>query len=193
MLANHFRHSRKTALFIDGAHIHTISQTLGFTIDYRKFSNYFGAQTDLLRSYYYVASSADEEYSVLKPLIDWLSYNNYQVTAKPCKEFPDASGQRRMKPSLAVEMAVDMLEMNLHLDEIILAAGNGDLRRAVESVQRQGTIVTAVSTVKAKGICNISDDLRRQADHFLDLADIQTEIERQKERPAHLRELSGAA
>lgn len=37
----------------------------------------------------------DQEFSSLRPLIDWLDYNGFQITTKAMREFTDNNGQRR--------------------------------------------------------------------------------------------------
>ena len=106
-----------------------------------------------------------EEYSSIRPLIDWLDYNGYTVVSKPAKELDDGEGRRKIKRSMSVEIAVDVLELSNHVDHIVLFSGDGDFRPLLEAVQRRGVHVTVVSP----SLSMISDELRRQADVFIDL------------------------
>jgi len=167
----------RTALFIDGANLYAATRSLGFDIDYRRLLEYFGNKTNLIRAYYYSALLETEEYSPLKPLTDWLAYNGYSLVTKPAKEFSDAQGRRRIKGNMDIELAIDMLEMAEKLDHAILFSGDSDFRRLVEAVQRKGVKVSVVSTIKTNPPM-IADELRRQADQYIELADIATEFTR---------------
>ena len=172
-----FAAQERTALFIDGANLYAATRSLGFDIDYRKLLDYFGVNLNLIRAYYYSALLETEEYSPLKPLTDWLAYNGYSLVTKPAKEFTDAQGRRRIKGNMDIELAIDMLELAPRLDHVILFSGDSDFRRLVEAVQRKGVRVSVVSTIRTSPPM-IADELRRQADQFLDLADIAPEFSR---------------
>lgn len=169
-------------MFIDGANLYAASRTLGFDVDYKNLLAHFRRQGYLVRAYYYTALLETEEYSPLRPLVDWLGYNGYSVVTKPAKEFTDATGRRRVKGSVDIEMAVDVLDLAPHVEHVVLFSGDGDLRRLVEAVQRRGVRVTVVSTIRTQPAM-IADELRRQADAFLDLADIADGIIRRQVEP----------
>ena len=167
----------RTALFIDGANLYAATRSLGVDIDYRKLLDFFGSKTNLLRAYYYSALLETEEYSPLKPLTDWLAYNGYSLVTKPAKEFVDALGRRRIKGNMDIELAIDMLELAPSLNHAILFSGDSDFRRLVEAVQRRGVRVTVVSSIRTSPPM-IADELRRQADQFVELGDIAKEFAR---------------
>jgi len=167
----------RIGLFIDGSNLHATTRALEFEIDYKNLLNIFKNKSRLLRAYYYTALVEDHEHSPIRPLVDWLDYNGYSVVTKSAKEFTDAAGRKKIKGNMDIELAVDVLEMADYLDHIILFSGDGDFRRLVEAVQHKGTRVTVVSTMKSKPAM-IADELRRQADHFIDLKDIQEDIGR---------------
>ncbi|UUX50421.1 NYN domain-containing protein [Nisaea acidiphila] len=173
----HFYPQEKTGLFIDGANLYSAARSLGFDIDYRKLLSVFADESHLIRAFYYTALIENEEYSPIRPLVDWLDYNGYTMVTKPTKEYTDASGRRKIKGNMDIELAIDVLEMAEHLDHVVLFSGDGDFRRLVEAVQRKGVRVTVVSTVKSQPPM-IADELRRQADHFLELQDFQEKIAR---------------
>jgi uncharacterized LabA/DUF88 family protein len=175
--------SNKIALFIDGANLFATAKTLGFDIDYKRLLKEFQSRAILVRAFYYTTLIEDQEYSTIRPLIDWLDYNGYTVVTKPTKEFIDANGRRRVKGNMDIELAVDAMEMSEHVDEIVLFSGDGDFRSLVEAVQRRGARVTVVSTIYTQPVM-IADDLRRQTDVFLDLRELQPRIARDPvERP----------
>lgn len=178
----HFNANERGALFIDGANLYAASRALGFDVDYRGLLEFFRKRTHIIRANYYSAILETEEYSPLKPLTDWLAYNGYSVVTKPAKEFTDATGRRRVKGNMDVELAIDMLEAAPRLDHAILFSGDGDFRRLIEAVQRQGVRVSVVSTIKVQPPM-VADELRRQADQFVDLADIAPEFTRRQVEP----------
>jgi uncharacterized LabA/DUF88 family protein len=176
--------STKIALLIDGANLHATSKTLGFDVDYKRLLKEFQSRGTILRAFYYTVIIEDQEYSSIRPLIDWLDYNGYTVVTKAVKEFTDASGHRKMKGSMDIELAVDAMELAQHIDQMILFSGDGDFRRLVEAMQRRGVRVTVVSTI-ASHPPMIADELRRQADAFIDLVDLKPKLGRDpSERPA---------
>jgi len=167
----------KCALFIDGANLYAATRSLGFDIDYRRLLDFFAARSNLIRAYYYSALLDTEEYSPLKPLTDWLAYNGYSLVTKPAKEFVDSQGRRRVKGNMDIELAIDMLELAPALDHAVLFSGDSDFRRLVEAMQRKGVRVSVVSTIKTTPPM-IADELRRQADQYIELADIAPEFTR---------------
>lgn len=171
-----YSHER-IALFIDGANLYATSRALGFDIDYKRLLGVFEAEGYLLRAYYYTALAEDQEYSSIRPLIDWLDYNGYTVVTKPMKEFFDATGRRKMKGNMDIELAVDAMEMAERIDHFVLFSGDGDFRSLVEALQRKGKRVSVVSTITSQPPM-IADELRRQADVFVDLQSLATRIGR---------------
>jgi len=178
-----FYPNERVGLFIDGANLYSAARGLGFDIDYRRLLGQFRQSARLIRAYYYTALIEDQEYSPIRPLVDWLDYNGFTMVTKPTKEFTDASGRRKIKGNMDIELAIDMLEMSDKLDHVVLFSGDGDFRRLVEAVQRRGLRVSVVSTIKSSPPM-VADELRRQADNFIELADLAPMIARQGERPA---------
>ncbi|SFS45875.1 NYN domain-containing protein [Brevundimonas viscosa] len=167
----------RTALFIDGANLYSAARALNADLDFRKLLELYRGDGVLVRAYYYTAVVEGEEFSPLKPLVDWLDYNGFSVVTKPVKRFTDAEGRSRTKGNMDIEIAVDMLELAPRLDHAVLFSGDGDFRRLVEAVQAKGVRVTVVSTLKSQPP-QIADELRRQADAFVELADLLPDIGR---------------
>ncbi|MEH6719004.1 MAG: NYN domain-containing protein [Aurantimonas endophytica] len=181
-----FDEREKIALFIDGANLYATSRGLGFDIDYRRMLAHFQSQGYVLRAYYYTALVEDSEYSSIRPLIDWLDYNGYRVVTKPAKEFTDSAGRRKVKGNMDIELAVDAMELSDTVDHFVLFSGDGDFRSLVEALQRRGRKVSVISTLQTNPPM-IADDLRRQADHFIELSTLRAEIGRTPaEREARL-------
>jgi uncharacterized LabA/DUF88 family protein len=172
----------KIALFIDGANLYSAAKGLNFDIDYKKLLDEFRKRGVLIRAYYYTALVEDQDYSPIRPLVDWLDYNGFAVVTKTAREFTDANGRKRFRGDMDIEIAVDMMEMTARADHLVLFSGDGDFRRLIESVQQKGVRVTVVSTVKSQPPM-ASDDLRRQADSFVDLADLSNIIGRPRQSP----------
>src|SRR6266513_5207239 len=169
--------SNKIALFIDGANLYATAKTLGFDIDYKRLLQEFQSRGTLLRAFYYTAIIEDQEFSSIRPLIDWLDYNGYTVVTKAIKEFIDASGRRKVKGNMDIELAVDAMELAEHIDQMVLFSGDGNFRSLVEAMQRRGVRVTVISTISSQPPM-IADELRRQADVFTDLMELQPKIGR---------------
>ena len=167
----------RIALFIDGANLYATAKSLGFDIDYKRLLKEFQSRGKLIRAFYYTALVEDQEYSSIRPLIDWLDYNGYSVVTKPTKEFVNSLGRRKVKGNMDIELAVDAMEMAEHLDHIVLFSGDGDFRSLVEAVQRKGVRVSVVSTNTTQPAM-VADELRRQADEFIDLVSLSAKIGR---------------
>jgi len=171
--------SERTALFIDGANLYSTARALNIDMDFRRMLDFFRERTILVRASYYTAVVEGEEFSAVRPLIDWLGYNGFAVVTKPAKRFTDADGHRRTKGNMDIEIAVDMLELAPRLDHVVLFSGDGDFKRLAQAVQAKGARFTAVSTLKSQPPM-AADELRRQADTFVDVADMLGEWARPK-------------
>jgi uncharacterized LabA/DUF88 family protein len=167
----------KTVILIDGPNLYATAKTLGFDLDYKKLLAEFRARENLVRAKYYTAVDDDEEFSSITPLIDWLDYNGYSVVTKPTKSFTDVEGRRKVKGNMDVELAVEAMELASYVGHIVLFSGDGDFRTLIEAVQRRGVRVTVVSSVASQPpMC--ADELRRQADTFIDLVELRPKISR---------------
>ena len=172
----------KVALFIDGANLYAAARALGFDIDYKRLLDLFANQGQMIRAFYYTALIEDQEYSPIRPLVDWLDYNGYTMVTKPAKEFTDSSGRRKIKGNMDIELAIDVMDMAERLDHVVLFSGDGDFRRLAEAVQRKGVRFTVVSTVRSAPPM-VADELRRQADNFIELQDLAEQIARVHSSP----------
>jgi uncharacterized LabA/DUF88 family protein len=186
-----FYPDERVALFIDGSNLYATAKALGFDIDYKRLLGYFRNRARLVRAIYYTALMDDAEYSPIRPLIDWLDYNGYKVVTKPAKEFTDSMGRRKVKGNMDIELAIDAMQLSDNLDHIVLFSGDGDFRSLISAVQSKGRRTSVVSTLTTRPPM-VADELRRQTDQFIDLADLRDEVgrdpiereTRQRERPA---------
>lgn len=172
-----FYAQEKLAVFIDGSNLYASAKALDFDIDYRLLLKWAAEQGRLVRAFYYTILMEDQEYSPVRPLVDWLDYNGYTMVTKPAREYTDSQGRRKIKGSIDVELAIDMMEIAASVDHIMIFSGDGDFRRLIEAVQRKGVRVTVVSTIKSSPPM-VADELRRQADYFLDLDLLADAIQR---------------
>ena len=177
-----FYAQERVGLFIDGANLHAAARALGFDIDYKRLLKHFQEQCRLIRAFYYTALVEDQEYSPLRPLVDWLDYNGFTMVTKPTKEFTDSMGRRKVKGNMDIELTVDAMELAPRVDHIVLFSGDGDFRPLVESLQRQGVRVSVVSTIRSQPPM-IADELRRQADNFIELDELRDVIGRPPRDP----------
>mgnify|MGYP003658258573 CR=1 FL=1 len=162
-----FYRDERLALFIDGSNLYAAAKALGFDIDYKLLRNEFMRRGKLLRAFY----------SPIRPLVDWLDYNGFSMVTKPAKEFTDSTGRRKIKGNMDIELAVDAMEMADRIDHMVLFSGDGDFRPLVAGIQRKGVRVSVVSTIRTSPPM-IADDLRRQADNFIELDELKEIIGR---------------
>jgi uncharacterized LabA/DUF88 family protein len=168
----HFYQNERLALFIDGANLYATAKALGFDIDYKRLLALFRQKGQLVRALYYTALAEDQEYSSIRPLIDWLDYNGYTMVTKPTKEFTDSMGRRKIKGNMDIELTVDAMRLSQSLDHVVLFSGDGDFKCLVAALQQVGKRVSVVSTLQTQPPM-VADELRRQSDQFIDLADLE--------------------
>jgi uncharacterized LabA/DUF88 family protein len=172
-----FYRDERLALFIDGSNLYAAAKALGFDIDYKLLRAEFMRRGKLLRAFYYTALLENDDYSPIRPLVDWLNYNGFHMVTKPAKEFTDSMGRRKVKGNMDIELAIDAMELAPHVDHIVIFSGDGDYKPLVESLQRQGVRVSVVSTIRSSPPM-IADELRRQADNFIELDELREVIGR---------------
>ncbi len=168
----HFYQTERLAIFIDGANLYATAKSLGFDIDYKRLLSFFRSKAQLVRALYYTALAEDQEYSSIRPLVDWLDYNGYTMVTKPIKEFTDSQGRRKIKGNMDIELTVDAMRMAEVVDHVVLFTGDGDFRALVAALQMKGRRVSVISTLQTQPPM-VADELRRQADQFVDIADLE--------------------
>jgi len=177
-----FYRDERLALFIDGSNLYAAARSLGFDIDYKLLRQEFMRRGKMLRAFYYTALLENDEYSPIRPLVDWLHYNGYTMVTKPAKEDTDSMGRRKVKGNMDIELAVDAMELAAHVDHIVLFSGDGDFRPLIEALQRKGVRVSVVSTIRSHPPM-IADELRRQADNFIELDELRDVVGRPARDP----------
>ena len=178
-----FYPEEKMAIFIDGANFYSTAKSLDFDIDYKSLLNFFSAKGRMIKAYYFTALRENDDFSPLRPLLDWLDYNGFHIITKKAKTFTDRDGRTRIKGDMDIEIAVKMMELAPHIDHMLLFSGDGDFKAAVEAVQRHGVRVTVVSSLTTKPSL-LADELRRQADDFIEIDDLEREVGRPKREPS---------
>jgi uncharacterized LabA/DUF88 family protein len=187
-----FYRDERLALFIDGSNLYAAAKALAFDIDYKLLRQEFMRRGKLLRAFYYTALLESEEYTPIRPLVDWLQYNGFTMVTKPAREFIDSQGRRKIKGNMDIELTVDALETAQHVDHIVLFSGDGDFKPLVEALQRRGVRVSVCSTIRSQPPM-IADDLRRQADNFIELDELRETIGRPPREPREPREVASGA
>ncbi len=168
----------RVALFIDGANFFSATRALGIDVDYRRLLDHFSARCRLRRAFYYTVLFEGEDYTPIRPLVDWLDYNGFTVISKTAREITEGAVRKRPR-DMNIELACDMMDMAESLDHAVLFSGDGDFSPLVAAMQRRDVRVTVVSTLRSSA-CTVSDELRRQADGFCDLADLAPVLARTK-------------
>lgn len=182
----HFYPQERVGIFIDGANLYAATKALAFDIDYKRLLSFFRGKSQLVRALYYTAIAEEQEYSSIRPLIDWLDYNGYTMVTKPTKEYTDSMGRRKIKGNMDIELTIDALRLSRSLDHIVLFTGDGDFRALVAALQEEGKRVSVVSTLQTQPPM-VADELRRQADQFIELASLEDDICREQSAPAGVR------
>lgn len=172
----------RVGVLIDGVNLHGATRSLGFDVDYKRLLKVFRQNCRLVRAIYFAAVQDEADHQRARPLVDWLSYNGFSIVTKRLKVYTDDAGWRRVRGDVSIEVAVVAMQLADHLDHIILFCSDGDLRCLVAALQQMGKRVSVVSTVKTHPAM-IADDLRRQADHFIDLDVLKPLIERKSLEP----------
>jgi len=165
----------ETALFIDGPNVYLTAKALGFDVDYKRLHNYFSARCDLIRAYYYTAVRERDTHDSLRPLLDWLDYNQYTLVQKPTKEWTDASGRTKVKGNMDMEMACDAFDLSSTIRNATFFTGDGDFVAIIRLLQRRGIRCTVVSSTETQPVM-CADELRRAADEFVELSELNKAI-----------------
>ncbi len=172
------------AIFIDGSNLYHTIRDLGLHVDYRRLLEFFNQRGWLVRAFYYTALlEGDMTPDWLIRLTDWLSYNGFNVITKRAKifrrrvadDFGSFHWTSEVKGNVDIEMAVDMMTLAPRCDTIILFSGDGDFVSLVQAVQKTGTRVVIISSEKTSD-STVADELRRQADEFIELTTIADHI-----------------
>lgn len=172
-----FYPTEKTIVFIDGPDLHGIARSTGVDIDFKKLKSFFQDRTHLVRAFYYTTVVVQDQHATIKPLVDWLEYNGFTLVTKPAKIRIGSDGRQHMNTNMRVELAVDALEFSQMADHVVLFSSDSAYCHLVATLQRRGKRVSIVSTLANNGAA-VADDLRRQADQFIDLVDIAPSIRR---------------
>ncbi|MBE7209900.1 MAG: NYN domain-containing protein, partial [Gluconacetobacter diazotrophicus] len=115
------KRDERTCLFVDGANLYAAARSLGLQLDFGALLAHVRDNTRLVRAYYYSALLDTDDYTPVRPLVDWLSYNGWSVVTKTAREFTDPqTGHRRTKGNMDIELAIDMLELAPSIEHAVL-------------------------------------------------------------------------
>ncbi len=163
---------KRAAIIIDGPNAKASANAAGFQVDYKKLLDFYSQEFDVFRAMYFTALPPRAVEAPIHKLTDWLGYNGYNVISKETKEYEQLDGSVKTKGNMDVEITVHTLELSKHVHELIFFTGDGDFRFLLETVQRSGLRATVIA---ARGV--VSDDLRKQADRYVDLADMRNKFD----------------
>lgn len=177
-----FYPGERFAVFIDGANFNFSKRNISMFVDDLRLLSYFrknSGNSIFLRIYHYETVPRDDGsedraglITAIRKRLDFMEYNGFTIVSKLAKDFITESGDTFMKGNMDGEMIVDMMDISANLDHIILFSGDGDFRYAVHKLQQRGKRVTVVSSEGS-----IANELKRQADVFVDLEDLRPFIE----------------
>lgn len=172
------------ALFIDGSNFYHTLRDLNLHVDYKRLLAYFSERGTLVQACYYTALLGEgQSPEWLIRLTDWLAYNHYTVCTREARSFrrrvQAEDGNwiwvNEIRGSIHVELTVDMMTLAPYLDTALLFSGDGNYQYLIQAVQRTGCRVIVVSS-ETTAESTVADELRRQADGFIELATISDEI-----------------
>lgn len=172
-----FYKDENLALFIDGPNFYATTRALQFDVDYKRLLDTFQTKGRLLRASYFTPLADTEDHVAIRPLVDWMQYNGWNVVTKPAKVFEGEDGRKRTKGNTDIEMAVAVMKLAPAIAHAVLFTGNRDFAPLVGFLQERGTRVTVASSTRTAPPM-ISDDLRRQADAFIELDTLRDAIAR---------------
>ena len=165
----------RAVALIDGANLYSTGKALELEIDFKRLLKLLKSNRYLLRAYYVTAIREDGEYTSIRPLLDWLDYNGYDLVTKSAREFRQSDGSTKVKASMGIEIAVLAAQIAPSVDEVYLFTGDGDFVPLVEYLKELGKRVIVVSTIETQPMM-AADELRRVADEFWDLDSMRESI-----------------
>lgn len=171
--------NERVILFVDGREFSACQRALGFNVDFKLLLSVYRARARLIRAMYYTTMVVQDEDS-LRPLVDWLEYNGFRLFTKSLHEKVDREGRPYVRGNTRAEMAVDAVDMADHADHFVFFANDASFSHAAAVLQRRGKRVSVVSTMMTDPPL-VADGLRRQVDHFIDLASLESLISRDRE------------
>jgi len=165
-----FYKNEALAIIIDGASIHSASQSVDLQIDWHTFLTEFQNRGHLIRAIYATPIFEDEgEHNPLRPLIDWLDYNGFTTITRTARKEADDNGRFRIKNgNIHVDVTLAAIRLAKKADHIVLFSGDGSYEPLVKELKRMNVRVSVCCAKKSA-----ADGLRRNADEFIDLEDIR--------------------
>ena len=168
--------SPRLALFLDLASLDVMSSYHGVRVAHGQLLERLTTKRRLVRAAAYGAR--DDDHPDSEQRLASLAAEGFKVIAKPLRRRAD--GVRRA--SLGVDMAVDVLELAPHLDELSLVTTDADFATLIEAVQRRGVRVEVVTSreIAAPALMDAADTVVEFASL---LASVAAAGERRREMP----------
>lgn len=158
--------TERIGLFIDGISLQHAANVLQMKLDFKRLLQLFQQRGHLVGANYYSVIPPQPAADTAKPLLDWLSYNGFNVLARSSPHAGDAENIL----SLAVDISVDAMQRAAHLDHVVLISACRELQSLICALKTMGRRVSVVSTMRGH---STPDELRRHADIFLDLEELR--------------------
>lgn len=171
-------------VLIDGSNLYESARATGIRIDYKRLLALMNEDGTLLRSYYFTALRDKSIQAPLRATVDWLSHNGYVCVTKATKEWDEPVTRfneqgvqvtemvRKIKGNVDVDIVTYAFKCAHLVQEIYLFSGDGDFTIMVKELQERYAL--KVFVVSSIGL--VSTELRRQADKFIDLSNLRSDI-----------------
>lgn len=161
-------------VLIDGSNLYESARALSMKVDYKRLLDLLNEDGALLRAYYFTALPDRSIENWIHKQVDWMMNNGYSVISKPMKEYVDASGRKKQKGNIDMEIAVCAMTQAQLATEIWIFSGDGDFAVLIKALQER----FAVKVYVVSSSTLVSHELRRQADKYIPLEDIRQDIEK---------------
>lgn len=156
-----------THAYIDGNNVRFAAKDMDIDIDYKALRLLLMPKNGKAIFHFYTGIFPTPTYAQ-KSLISRLKEYGYQVSQLPVVQRQDGTYKTQGDD---VKIGIDMTEECQKGERVILVSGDGDFIPAVEKLQAKGVKVTVAGHKDS-----INYELRRLADHFLDLDSIKYQI-----------------
>jgi uncharacterized LabA/DUF88 family protein len=182
----------RVSIFIDGNNLFHFAQQLNIEIDYTKLLKFITGQHPYFKAYFY--GIIDNNNDKQQGFYTWLKYNGYKVITKSYffnnsnsnsnsdfdsnENGKDQKSNYIKKQSLDVELITDMLKYSDKYDTAIVVAGSSDLLSGLQYLNQKGIRIEWFNLKS-----NTNNSIIDCIDHFVDLFEIKTNIEKQMSTP----------
>jgi uncharacterized LabA/DUF88 family protein len=174
-----FHKDERLIAFIDGPYLIGAAHQLGFEIDFARLLGLFRSKGRLFSIRFFASPDDQSEGVDMGQLLSWLNDNGYTTRARHLVDVTDEAGLLRPRGNVHVDLAVDIMMAIDTADHFVLFFADASFRNLIAALQSRGRRVTVVSTLQSRSH-GAADELRRQADQFVDLIDLEASISREE-------------